>query len=44
MNSFNVGETTVSGTNLTYKTLDKSDTSSKFTNLFTQLRNSGDGP
>ena len=32
MNSFNVGETIVSGTYLTYKTLDKSDTSSKFTN------------
>ena len=37
MNSFNVGETIVSGTYLTYKTLDKSDTSSKFTNLFKSL-------
>ena len=37
MNSFNVGETIVSGTYLTYKTLDKSDTSNKFTNLFKSL-------
>jgi hypothetical protein len=37
MNSFFVGETTVSGTNLTYVTLDKSDTSNKFTNLFKSL-------
>ena len=37
MKSFNVGETIVSGTYLTYKTLDKSDTSNKFTNLFKSL-------
>ena len=37
MNSFFVGETTVSGTNLTYVTLDKSATSNKFTNLFKSL-------
>jgi hypothetical protein len=37
MNSFFVGETTVSGSNLTYVSLDKSDTSNKFTNLFKSL-------
>lgn len=37
MNSFNVGETTVSGTNLTYIALDKTDTTNKFINLFKSL-------
>ena len=37
MNSFNVGETTVSGTNLTYVALDKTNTSDKFINLFKSL-------
>jgi hypothetical protein len=37
MNSFNVGETTVSGDNLTYVALDKTNTSDKFINLFKSL-------
>ncbi len=36
-NLFTVGETTVSGTYLTYVSLDKSDTSDKFSNLFKSL-------